>query len=56
MRCLTGLHKVGIRVFVDIVPNHSSNLHEWFKEAIAAEPGSQARNRYIFRNGRGTER
>ena len=42
---LTGLHKVGIRIFVDIVPNHSSNLHEWFKEAIAAEPGSPARNR-----------
>jgi len=50
---LAGLHKVGIRVFVDIVPNHSSNLHEWFKEAIAAEPGSPARNRYIFRDGRG---
>lgn len=51
---LTELHKVGIRVFVDIVPNHSSNLHEWFQEAIKSEPGSAARNRYIFRDGKGS--
>jgi alpha-glucosidase len=50
---LTKLHEVGIRIFVDIVPNHSSNLHAWFKEAISAEPGSAARNRYIFRDGKG---
>jgi alpha-glucosidase len=50
---LSKLHKAGIRVFVDIVPNHSSNRHEWFKEAIASEPGSAARNRYIFREGKG---
>ena len=50
---LSKLHEVGIRAFVDIVPNHSSNRHEWFKEAIAAEPGSAARNRYIFREGKG---
>ena len=50
---LSKLHDAGIRVFVDIVPNHSSNRHEWFKEAIAAEPGSPARNRYIFRDGKG---
>ena len=50
---LASLHGVGIRVFVDIVPNHSSNLHPWFKEAIASAPGSSERNRYIFRDGRG---
>ncbi len=50
---LAALHNVGIRVFVDIVPNHSSNLHQWFKDAIAATPGSPERNRYIFRDGRG---
>ena len=50
---LTKLHEVGIRVFVDIVPNHSSNRHLWFQEAIAAEPGSAERNRYIFRDGKG---
>ena len=47
------LHEVGIRVFVDIVPNHSSNRHQWFIEAINSEPGSAARNRYIFRDGKG---
>lgn len=50
---LKALHDAGIRLFVDIVPNHSSNLHTWFKEAIASEPGSAARNRYIFRDGKG---
>ena len=50
---LRELHKVEIRVFVDIVPNHSSNRHVWFKEAIASAPGSAARNRYIFRDGKG---
>jgi len=47
------LHKVGIRVFVDIVPNHSSNRHVWFQEALASPPGSKARDRYIFRDGKG---
>ena len=50
---LTKLHEAGIRIFVDVVPNHSSNLHLWFKEALAAEPGSAARDRYIFRDGKG---
>ncbi len=46
-------HSRGIRVFVDVVPNHSSDLHVWFQEALAAEPGSAARDRYIFRDGKG---
>jgi len=50
---VAALHEAGIRVFVDIVPNHSSNLHEWFQEALASEPGSPARDRYIFRDGLG---
>lgn len=47
------LHARNIRVFVDIVPNHSSNKHVWFQEALASAPGSVARDRYIFRNGKG---
>ena len=39
---IEGLHRHGMRLFVDIVPNHSSNLHVWFQEALAAEPGSAA--------------
>lgn len=46
-------HQAGIRVVVDIVPNHSSNLHPWFREALKAGPGSPERDRYIFRDGRG---
>ncbi|BCT77232.1 glycosidase [Sinomonas cyclohexanicum] len=47
------LHAAGIKVIVDIVPNHTSDRHAWFKEALASAPGSAARNRYIFRDGRG---
>ena len=50
---LKALHKADISVFVDIVPNHSSNMHPWFQEALKSKPGSPARNRYIFRDGRG---
>ena len=46
-------HADGIKIVVDIVPNHSSNLHEWFKAALAAAPGSPERDRYIFRDGKG---
>jgi alpha-glucosidase len=48
-------HRAGIKVIVDIVPNHTSNLHPWFQEALAAEPGSAARARYIFRDGIGPD-
>lgn len=52
---VTTLHARGIRVVVDIVPNHTSDLHEWFQEALLAEPGSPARDRYIFREGTGPD-
>lgn len=46
-------HALDIKVLVDLVPNHTSNRHPWFREALAAGPGSRARERYIFRPGRG---
>ncbi|GGF11482.1 glycoside hydrolase family 13 protein [Subtercola lobariae] len=46
-------HALGIRVIVDLVPNHTSWDHQWFREAKAAAPGSLERDRYIFRNGLG---
>jgi alpha-glucosidase len=49
------LHAVGIRVVVDIVPNHTSDRHEWFVEALASPKGSAARDRYIFRDGTGPD-
>lgn len=50
---IAACHSHGIRVFVDVVPNHSSNLHEWFQSALASAPGSPERDRYIFRDGQG---
>ncbi|TPW70080.1 glycoside hydrolase family 13 protein [Schumannella sp. 10F1B-5-1] len=50
---VTALHDAGIRVIVDIVPNHSSNRHVWFQEALASPKGSRARDRYVFRDGLG---
>jgi alpha-glucosidase len=50
---VSGLHGAGIRVMVDIVPNHTSNRHPWFREALASSAGSPARDRYIFRDGGG---
>ena len=47
------LHAAGIKLIADIVPNHSSNRHEWFQEALASPRGSAARDRYIFRDGQG---
>jgi len=49
------LHGCGIKVIVDIVPNHTSNRHAWFREALAAPKGSRARDRYIFRDGQGPD-
>jgi alpha-glucosidase len=50
---VTEAHAHGLRVLLDIVPNHSSSAHPWFVEALAAGPGSAARGRYLFRPGRG---
>lgn len=45
-------HGLGLRVIVDIVPNHSSDEHAWFRAALASPHGSRERARYIFRDGR----
>jgi alpha-glucosidase len=52
-RLVAEAHERGIRVTIDLVPNHSSDERDWFVEALAAGPGSPARERYIFRDGRG---
>ena len=49
-------HALGIRVLLDIVPNHTSDRHPWFQAALAAGPGSRERDRYVFRDGRGPRR
>lgn len=52
-RMTEAAHEAGMRVIVDIVPNHTSDGHVWFQEALQSPAGSAARNRYIFRDGRG---
>ncbi len=51
---LARAHALGLRVIVDLVPNHTSDEHVWFQEALTAGPGSPERARYHFRDGRGT--
>jgi alpha-glucosidase len=46
-------HARGLKLLMDLVPNHSSADHPWFRAALAAQPGSAERARFIFRDGRG---
>ncbi|HEX3454991.1 MAG TPA: glycoside hydrolase family 13 protein, partial [Gaiellaceae bacterium] len=46
---------LGIRTIVDVVPNHVSDQHPWFRAALASKPGSPERARFWFRPGRGAD-
>ncbi|MEU7888971.1 glycoside hydrolase family 13 protein [Microbispora bryophytorum] len=46
-------HRLGLRVIVDVVPNHTSDRHPWFEAALRAGPDGPARERYVFREGKG---
>lgn len=46
-------HRLGIKVIIDVVPNHCSDAHPWFQAALKSEPGSPERDLFWFRPGRG---
>ena len=52
-RLLEAAHERGLKVLLDLVPNHCSDQHPWFQAALAAGPGSAERRRFIFAEGRG---
>lgn len=52
-KLLTSAHERGLRILLDLVPNHCSDQHPWFRAALAAAPGSPERARFHFRDGRG---
>ncbi len=52
-RLLDATHAHGLKLLMDLVPNHCSDQHEWFQQARVAGPGSLERDRFLFRAGRG---
>src|SRR3954453_9338230 len=54
-RMLEQAHALGVKVIVDVVPNHTSSEHPCFQEALAARPGDPVRDRYVFRDGTGPD-
>jgi len=47
---IEAVHEHGLRLIIDLVPNHTSDRHPWFQAALSAGPGSPERERYIFRD------
>ncbi|MFE9688929.1 glycoside hydrolase family 13 protein [Micromonospora sp. NPDC005806] len=52
---ITDAHALGLRIIVDLVPNHTSSQHPWFTAALSAGPGSPQRERYLFAEGKGEQ-
>jgi len=50
---LSKAHSLGIRVMIDLVPNHTSDQHQWFQKALASKASSPERELYHFKDGLG---
>jgi alpha-glucosidase len=50
---IDAMHDLGLKMILDLVPNHCSTEHAWFKQALLAEPGDAVRDLFWFRPGRG---
>jgi alpha-glucosidase len=50
---VTRAHELGLRVLIDLVPNHTSDQHKWFQDALNEVEGSAERDFYHFKDGRG---
>jgi alpha-glucosidase len=46
-------HELGLKILVDLVPNHSSDQHAWFQAALNSPEGSPERDFYHFKDGNG---
>ncbi|MFD8015685.1 glycoside hydrolase family 13 protein [Streptomyces sp. NPDC058955] len=53
-RLVAQAHRLGLKLLIDIVPNHCSSAHPWFREALAEGPGGPARSLFHFAPGRGS--
>lgn len=50
---LDGAHERGLKVVMDLVVNHTSDQHEWFKKSAAGDP--KYKDYYIWRPGKGKD-
>lgn len=46
------LHQRGMRLIMDLVPNHTSDQHQWFQAALAAGPDSSQWSKYHIIKGK----
>ncbi len=51
-RLLSEVHKRGMRLIMDLVVNHTSDEHEWYRQA--RQPGSPYRDYYFFQKDDGS--